>query len=221
MVNAVIFDLDGTIVDSFNAYLSAYNDVVREDFGVDIPADVFRRLFGKKGTVIFRDYFEEAGLSSPDIDYESLTVRKNMAFIGKYVEGVKLLPGVLRLLEDLKADDVRLALASNSTGPNVLRTLEATGLEGFFEVVLSSDDVDMPKPSPQMYLKAASLLGVLPQECAVVEDTVHGIMAGKNAQMKTLAVLTGGAGREELEALSPNNLVENLDAIDAKFLESL
>lgn len=114
-----------------------------------------------------------------------------------------------------------MAVASNSPRRNVDRMLQTTGLTGYLYAVVTVDEITKPKPDPQIFLKAAEKLSVKPSDSVVVEDSVHGIAAGRAAMMRTVAVLTGGASRQDLLNAGSDMLVDSLKEVDASAVRRL
>lgn len=186
----VVFDLDGTLVDSLNAHYNAWRDVVKEEFDLDITLSEFRELFGKAGYVIMSQYLSSKGVTA---DFREVAQKKHRLFRRKYVGDVGLLPGARELLEELADAGIPSGVATNSPSANMDAMLAETGIGSLITACVSADDVAKPKPDPAMLEKAAEMLGVSARECVAVDDAVSGIDAAKTAGMKTVLVLTGSA----------------------------
>lgn len=214
MSKAFIFDLDGTLVDSFEAHYLALRDVFRENFGVEFRRGDFRGLFGKLAPEIIRTFLEEKSVDYGDADFKALSDRKRVLFRDNYVGEVQVIEGVRDFLDRLVDSGMPMAVASNSIRLDVDAILDAAGLTDYFPVTVAVDEVDQPKPDPEMFHKAAGLLGADPNDCVVVDDSVYGVKAGLDSGMETIAVLTGGATRSELEDVGADFIVEHLRDVD-------
>jgi HAD superfamily hydrolase (TIGR01509 family) len=128
-------------------------------------------------------------------------------------DNVKLFPGARELLETLQGK-VRLALASMNNRAVIEELLDKTRIRGCFEVILTVEEVERFKPDPEIFLKSAAKLNMKPEECIVVEDSIFGVRAARNAGMECIAVLTGVYSRKELETAKPNLIVESLTEKD-------
>ncbi|MBD3388078.1 MAG: HAD-IA family hydrolase [Candidatus Altiarchaeales archaeon] len=212
MSSAFIFDMDGTLVDSFEAHFRAWEDMFRDKIGASVTRDEFRGLFGMSMEEIFKDFLRHRGMEYEG-DLTPLVEYKQRLFRERHLPMTKVLPGAVVLLEGLEKAGVRAAVASNTTRENIEATLESAGLNSYFDAVVGLDDVERGKPDPGMFLKAASLLDAEPGECIVVEDSVHGLKAAKSAGMTAYAVLTGCSSAEELREAGADKVFETLDRI--------
>ena len=215
MVRAIIFDLDGTLVDSMEAHFLSFRGAILEHAGIEFTRQDFRLLFGKLARIIAQEFLESKNLEQ-DFDYDAIAEKKHEFFRNKHIQEVKLLPGVEKLLQDLEENNIPMAIASNSPRQNIEAMLKETKIKKYFKVTMAVDEVSKPKPHPEIYLTTAEKLGVKPAECVVVEDSTHGIKTAKNAKMKSKAVLTGGATQQELEAENPTLIVKTLEELDAQ-----
>ncbi len=185
---AVLFDLDGTLVQSEDLYQRATQamlDWVGRSLD-ELTPEERSQIPGRSALQNMRFYCARFGLPQPP---EAL-VSQRMDHVCRMVEeeGVMLVPGAREILESLRISDVPIALASSSPERYVSRVLEVTALAEFFDVVKTGDDVKAFKPDPEIFLQAAQGLGVPAERCLVVEDAHSGILAGKAAGMKVLAV---------------------------------
>ena len=210
MVSAAIFDLDGTLVDSFDAHYKAFRDVFAEE-GINFTVSEFRTYFGKLSSETFKQQMMLSGKDERNYDFKMMSARKQELFRRRYVMDVTALPGARQLLEKLLARGFKLAVASNSPRKNIDAMLNATDLTGFFREIISIDDVRKPKPDPEMFLLACQRLGCQPKDCIAFDDSVHGVKAAVAACTIAVAVLTGGARREDIEPLKPDHIIDCLD----------
>jgi HAD superfamily hydrolase (TIGR01509 family) len=213
----VVFDLDGTLVDSFLAHYMSFRDAYAE-LGVEFTESDFRTLFGKLARNIARD-FASARPGLEGLDYARFADRKNELFRVRHVRGVKAFPGVAGMLSGIGS--YGLAVASNSSRRNVDAMLATAGLGGFFDAVVGFEDVSKPKPDPEMLVKACEKAGSAPAVSVAVDDSIHGIQAAKRAGMRSVAVLTGGATRDELSQLRPDLVLDGAWQLDEGVLDSL
>ena len=147
------------------------------------------------------------------MEFDETTVRhliykKNRAEIDM-ANKVELFAGASELLESLRGR-VKLALASMNSREVIDRLTRAKKVDRFFDVVLTANEVQHSKPNPEIFLKSASKLGVKPEKCVVVEDSIFGVRAAKAAKMDCVAVLTGAYSQEELEGANPDLVVSSL-----------
>lgn len=211
-LQAVLLDMDGTLVDT-------------EDYWWDAEKEVFARLGHR-----LADHHREVVVGGPmsrsaaylidvtgaDITVDELTPLLNSTFATRLEQGVTLMPGAGRLLTQLAAHRVPTALVSASHREIIDRVLLSIGPE-HFALSVAGDEVQRTKPHPEPYLTAARLLGADPTRCAVVEDTVTGVTAGETAGCRVVAVpsvttIEPGPGR---------SIVSSLEEVDLPFLRSL
>ncbi len=179
---AVIFDVDGVLVDSEGMSCGAWLPVLRRR-GIAVRlADIEGFIGQSDGAVL--DYFRER---HPEIDPgDGLIDEKEQEFFAAARGRLRSFPGLKRVLRRLEAGAVPMAVASSGRHRKIRFSLRTAGLEGFFDVVCSASDVARGKPAPDLFLHAAGLLRAEPGNCSVVEDSVPGIAAAKAAGMKAL-----------------------------------
>ena len=183
-IKACIFDLDGTLVDS----MWMWPDIDREylnRFGIEYDDNLKNEIDGisfHETAVYFKNKF---GIS--DSVEKICKDWEDMAY-DKYKYEVKEKPGCKKFLEHLRSKGIKMGIATSNNRSMVDVVLESLDMEGFFEVITTSDEVKRGKPAPDVYLTTANLLNVEPKNCLVFEDVVAGIMAGKSAGMKVCAI---------------------------------
>ncbi|MDH5691180.1 MAG: HAD family hydrolase, partial [Candidatus Bathyarchaeota archaeon] len=122
---------------------------------------------------------------------------------------VSLFGGAIELLEELQGR-IKIALATMSSRKVVDKLLSEKRIGGYFDVVVSADEIFSPKPDPEVFFVSAAKLGVKPEDCVVVEDSVFGVRAAKAAKMKCIAVSSGAYSREELLEENPDLMINSL-----------
>ena len=190
---AVIFDMDGVIVDSEPYSMQALIDELRSH-GIDPTAEELRRSYGRKVQDDFRELFARYGATS---DIEAAVISKRTRYFGLATGNLKPLPGALELIARVKARGYRVGLASSGDREKVALSLRSLKLEGVFEIMVTGDDIKHSKPDPEIYRLAAARLGVDPRLCVAVEDAPSGVRAARGAGMRCIAV-TSTVSREEL-----------------------
>lgn len=188
-MKAVIFDLDGVLVDSEWASAEAWQSTL-SGFGYRADDTTFEGFVGTTDRSL--------------AEFFSVRVERDAAVILATVEeemrrmasgGLEAFPDALALLDDLL---VPTAVASNSDRWRLEVVLSAAGIRDRFEISVAGDEVLFPKPAPDIYLRAAELLSVLPSDCVVIEDSPTGITAARAAGMKVVAVRRGHFPRDRL-----------------------
>jgi len=181
---AVIFDMDGTLIDSINADFLAW-----------------KRLFSNYNKMLtFQDYIPLLGIRSfrvandflglEDEEERKKALADKLIYFREIVEelGISTIPYADDFIKQLKRYNIPLALATSSRREKMKMVMEEVDMLSYFDVVVAGEDVTNGKPAPDIFLKAASLLGVDPENCIVFEDAANGVKAAKNADMKCVAL---------------------------------
>jgi HAD superfamily hydrolase (TIGR01509 family) len=185
-LGAVIFDWDGVVVDS-SAHHERSWEILAEQRGLSLPADHFKRGFGKKNNIIIPDL----GWATETVAVDALAREKEEIYRGLVRRhGIEPLPGVRALLQSLLDADTPTAIGSSTERANLDLLLDLMDLRKFFRAIASGDDVLHGKPDPGIFLLAAERLEVTPPQCVVIEDAHVGIEAARRAGMAVLAVAT-------------------------------
>ena len=182
-IDAVVFDLDGVLLDSEHIWPEVKEDVTR-DWGGRWHDRAQADMMGMSSTEWSRYMHEELALVESPEAIDAEVVRRMLA---RYEEHLPLIDGAAEAVDRL-AGSFRLAVASSSNRPLIDMVLATSGLAHFFEVVVSSEEVARGKPAPDVFLEAARRLGVAPERCAAVEDSANGIRAAHAAGMRVLAI---------------------------------
>ena len=183
-LEAVIFDLDGSLVDSMWMWKKIDMEYL-ERFGISLPENLQQEIEGMS-FVETAGYFKEH-FQIPDSIEEIGETWNRMAW-DKYMYEVPLKPGVMDFLHTCRSHRIKLGIASSNSSALIMNVLEAHHIRGFFDCIKSGTDVIKGKPAPDIYLHVAKELNVNPQKCLVFEDITQGILAGKSAGMKVCAV---------------------------------
>ena len=182
-VEAVVFDLDGVIVDSEHVW-----DEVREELARERGGRWHDRaqtdMMGMSSPEWSRYMHDVIGLPESPAEIDAEVVRR---MLDRYTEQLPLVDGAVEAVSRM-AGSFRLALASSSNRPVIDAVLEVSGLAPLFEATVSSEEVGRGKPAPDVFLEAAARLAVAPEHCAAVEDSGNGIRAAHAAGMRVLAI---------------------------------
>jgi HAD superfamily hydrolase (TIGR01509 family) len=192
-VEAVIFDMDGVIVNSEPYSMQALIDILRQ-YGVEPTEDDVRRSYGRRVRDDFVDYFSRYGVTA---DVDIAIAHKHARYYHLAAGHLQPFPGVMPLLKRLRDHGYRLALASSGDRVKVAFGMQSLELHCAFETVVTGDDVSHSKPDPEIYLTAAQRLRVPPAACIAIEDAPAGVEAAKRAGMRCIAV-TNSVAREQL-----------------------
>lgn len=182
--DAVIFDCDGTLVDSMPAHFEAWCEALAlYGAGGVFKEDVFLAMGGRPTRDIVVDLNDEYDLH---LDPAAVAFAKREAFL-KRLDTVTLIDEVAAFAQSIRGK-VPLAIASGGSRMVVEKTLRVVGVSDWFDEVVTADDVTEGKPAPDIFIKAAHLLGVSPAKCLVLEDAPAGILAAQRAGMQVIAI---------------------------------
>lgn len=213
-IQAVIWDLDGVILDSAEEHRQAWHRLAREE-GVPFTDADFWATFGKRNNDIFAATWNRP--LSPE-EVQALADRKEAYYRELIRKSAAFLPGAMELMRGLHEAGFRQALATSTPMVNIELISDVLGLKRFLDVFVSGESVAHGKPAPDLFLKAASELGIEPSRCLVIEDAVAGVEAAHAAGMRCIAV----AGNRDLPGLRKADLmVKSLTEVDVERIRQL
>jgi HAD superfamily hydrolase (TIGR01509 family) len=198
MPEAIIFDIDGTLLDSVDLHAQAWQEAFRK-FRYDIPFEDIRRQIGKGGDQLLPVFLSEGEIKQIG---DELSDYRGRLFKEKYLSKVKPFPGVRALFEKIKAHGQQIALASSAKGDELKDFERIANIEDLVEVETSSADAERSKPHPDIFEAALDRLGkkVSREQAIVVGDSPHDAEAAKRAHLRTVGVLCGGFPETDLWA---------------------
>lgn len=198
-MKAFIFDMDGVIFDSERLYIDCCIEVA-EKLGMDQIVETCHRCIGVT-TEVTRAILLE---TYRDIDLVDRFREQSVALVRSKIDSglLELKPGVRELLDFLRAKGCHIAIASSTRTDIVEKELADAGLIGYFSAVVGGDRAQRSKPNPDIFLKAAELLGEKPENCVVIEDSFNGIRAAKTAGMTAIMVPDQLVPDEEIRGLA-------------------
>lgn len=207
-IKAIIFDMDGVILDSESISDITWRKAAEEK-GLSVNDEILNACRGsnKNDTIqTLKKYY------GSDFDSEAFLERTSELFHEiEEKDGIPLLPYAKEILEYLKPR-YRLALASSTRGPTVERQLRAAGVIDFFETRTTGEMVEHSKPNPEIYLMACKSIGMNPEDCAAVEDSLNGIRSAYAAGLKTVMVIDKVQPTEEIRKMCCN-IFDSLDGL--------
>ena len=179
MLRAVLFDMDGVIVDTEPLHHKAYNKMFAE-VGIEVTPAMYQGYTGQSTINICKDLCDHFSLHENPETLVSIK-RKHFKYIFENDEDLHLLDGVLDLIKNYHENGLALVLASSASMPNIDRIFNRFDLNKYFIAKLSGADLKESKPHPEIFIKAAQASGHKREECFVIEDSTNGIKAAKDA----------------------------------------
>jgi beta-phosphoglucomutase len=211
---AVIFDVDGVLVDSYDAHFASWSKLYRE-LGRDYTEAAFAADFGRTSRDILR---RTLGDALSDARVRELDERKESLYRELLREEFPAMEGAVRLIDALVDDGFVLAVGSSAPLENITLSLDKLGRAAKFSAIVTGADVTRGKPDPQVFQLAAQRLGVPPDSCAVIEDAVHGVEAARRAGMVSIG-LTGTVARDRFA--TADLVVDRLDQLSPRQIRDL
>ncbi|BAU63463.1 HAD family hydrolase [Stanieria sp. NIES-3757] len=195
MIKAVIFDLDGTLVDSVDLHAQAWVKAF-QNYGYEFSFEKLRQQIGKGGSYIIKDLLpqaEDEKLCSAISDYRKEYYQKNL------LKQVRPFPKVKELFEKIKADGMKIVLASSARTKTIAHYKQLLEIEDLIDGATSTDDVEKSKPEPDIFLAALDKVnGVTTSEAMVIGDSPYDVEAANKASLPTICFLCGGFPKETL-----------------------
>lgn len=216
MLKAIIFDMDGVIIDSEPQHAQAAMQVFKRH-GADADYDYCAGFIGSSTRAMTEDAIRKFGIDTPpeellrEMNAEKKKILKE--------EGYAILPGVRELIRNLYHNGLRLAIASSSSPSEIENTVKTLGIKKYFTKLISSSHVEHPKPAPDSFLLALKELGVNAKETMVVEDSCFGTQAAKAAGITCVGYVNPHSGQQDLSAADV--LLESFEAIDCRFFKNV
>ena len=184
LFRAVIFDLDGVLADS-EPWWNEIDEKFLAEYGVKYRGEYHGNVLGVSYRLAVEFYKKKFGLSVPT---EEMMWRRAKIATEFFANRVGLFPSVKEVLHELRRMNLRLAVATSSVSASARPFLNRHQLTGFFDVIVTGDEIERGKPHPDIYLRAAEKLGLPVEACLVIEDALAGVAAAKAANMRVAAI---------------------------------
>jgi len=179
MLKAILFDMDGVIVDSEPLHKKAYYEMFKE-VNIEVPETLFESFTGQSTLKICQTLCKDFRLTRAPKELVNLK-RKHFKYIFENDTNFRLIDGVLELIKDYTQNGLKLVLASSASMTTINKIFNKFKLDKYFVAKLSGADLKASKPHPEIFIKAASISGFKKTECLVIEDSTNGIKAANNA----------------------------------------
>ena len=203
---AVLFDMDGVIVDNHIYHEQAWIAFCQRHGMTLTPEDYKQRINGRTITEVIHLLFEADNPTAEEVRAYSL--EKEASYREIYGPHLSPTPGLIPFLDRLKAAGIPCAVGTSAPTDNVTFTLDGLGIRPYFQSIIDETGVERGKPDPEIYLRSAKAVGVPPQHCLVLEDALSGIRAGHNAAMGVLALATTHTPAE-LAEVAPTAIIKD------------
>lgn len=214
---ALLFDLDGTLVDSVYQHVLAWREATQAA-GIELPVWRIHRQIGMSGGLMLNALLRETGRPVSKDEAEEIQIVHREAY-KRQAPSLRVLPGTHELLDTLTAHRVPHAIATSGRLDNARHALKLLGLRDDVPVI-TRDDVRFAKPDPDLFLAAGERLKIPMSRCVIVGDSVWDMLAARRAFALSVGLLSGGYGREELERAGayrvyqdPADLLQHLDEV--------
>lgn len=203
MIKAILFDLDGTLIDSTELILTSFNYVMKEYLNKIVPEEEIRNLFG-------RPLHYQMTLFGGEDKAEFLVEKYREHNLKSHEQYLKSIPGTKETLTGLKKKGYILGIVTSKKEDAARLGMQICGIEEYFDVFVFSDDVKIHKPEPEPVLFALRKLGLEPKEAVYVGDSTYDIICGQRAGVETVGVGYTPVGREALKASNPDHWIEKI-----------
>lgn len=217
MKKAIIFDMDGVLIDSPKYVWKSFNMLLSK-FGIHILDEDIKKYLGRSLRDQIKMWREDYNLKE-EIDYAQFSkdaFEQEIKLIGNDLKNNDELN---KLLDSLKKNGFKLAVATSSHKPRAHKILETLGIKDIFEIIVTVEDVENHKPHPDIFLKAVKDLKLKPSECVVIEDAVNGIQAAKKGGIKAVGLV--GKYHSRLDLKEADLVIDSLDELNLDLINTL
>ena len=185
MIRGAIFDMDGLMFDSERLVYEIWQEMMDEN-GFNYDLEVFKKTIGLRTDKAEQYYCDLYGSS---FDYKPFKQKSRKTFIARVTnDGVPIKKGLFEILDYLKANSIKMAVATSTSAQTALNIIKMAGVYDYFDAFVCGDDVKNGKPHPEVFLTAARRLGIPPKDCVAFEDSINGIKSAYAANMMTVMV---------------------------------
>ena len=216
MIEGVIFDMDGVILDSEPIHYKVEKAILA-NFNQPFEFEDHARFVGQTTRDLWKTLCKERQLSQ---GFEVLALLDNADYMQELEKGdITPMAGLVELLEELKNHHMPMVVASSAISKNIDTVISRFEIGSFFKGAVSGQDVEKTKPNPEIFLKAAKVIDIKPENCLVIEDAKHGVEAAKAAGMFCIALRNLNSGNQDLS--HADMIVNALSEIDLNVVNQL
>ena len=217
MLKGIIFDMDGVLINSEPFHYQVWKEALKKR-GINLDYEIYKPCIGSTVQVLMQILHEHYGVDENDDSFplEVKSLKQEMIEKQGYPP---LIPYLKDMLERFHEAGYQMAVASSSPQEYIENVTSYWGISPYFQVLVSGEHVEHSKPAPDIFLKTADILGLLPEECLVIEDSENGCRASKAAGMTCMAYYNPDSGKQNLQTASV--VVEGFEEIDAIFANKI
>lgn len=216
MLKAVIFDMDGVLIDSEPIHMKVF-ELLMDKLLIKFNKEYYMQFVGSTVGYMWNKVIKDYNLKYRVEDLNDMSDVLLEEILGE--SGYPLMAGVKSLIDNLHKSGIKLAIASSSGIERIKNTAKRLDALEKIDVLVSGNTVKKPKPAPDTFLKAASELGVLPEECIVIEDSLNGMKAAKNAGM--VCVKYENLSMGEVDSSYADYIIQSFEDLDSKYFEMI
>lgn len=213
MLKLVIFDFDGVLFNSAKYYVKTRDSFFKR-YNIKFTKKEHKENLATTSKDFLKYVFQKHKLN---ISYNYYFKEKTKIFYS-FLKEIKMNPGVLKLLKDLKKNKVKIALSSSNEKVNVMFFLKRYKIDKYFDLILTLEDVKKHKPHPEPFLKPCKLLKIKPEECIGIEDAIQGIVSLKKGNIKSVALISDLITKKDFKKIGANLIVKSLKEVNYKKL---
>jgi len=218
MLEAVIFDMDGVLIDSEPFHL-VVNEKIFANLGINLSEDEYHDFIGTTHKDMWTTIKNRYNLPHGVPELVNMQVSGNIDYIkNEEIESIKI-KGVTDLLSRISREKIKIGIASSSPTEVIDLVIKKLGISGYFSSVVGGEEIKRGKPAPDIFLKAAERLKKEPTDCIVIEDSKNGTLAAKAAEMKCIGFKNPNSGNQNLE--KADLIIDNYDSLTVKTLRDL
>lgn len=217
MNKAVIFDMDGVLIDSYQAHCRSWCDIAEAE-GAAFTEEDFAQSFGRTSRDIIIKHF---GSDLKKSEIKRIDDDKESRYRQIVADDIPIMPGAMQLIATLRDKEFDLAVASSGPSENVNLAVAALGGPAVFKAIVTGNDVLRGKPDPQVFIIASTKLKLPPSHCVVVEDAPDGVTAAKAASMKVITLLSTGRCEADFDDNQPDLIIRSLTDLSPQIFTEL
>ncbi len=216
MLEAVIFDMDGVLIDSEPFHL-VVNEKIFANLGINLSEDEYHSFIGTTHKDMWSTIKKRYNLPQSVPKLVNMQVSGNINYIKN--EEIEAIEGVTNLISEIKRKNLKIGIASSSPTEVIELIINKLGISHYFSAIVGGEGIERGKPAPEIFLKAAKVLNTKPAACLVIEDSENGVKAAKAAGMKCVGFKNPNSGNQDLG--KADLIVDNYDSLNVNTLKNL